>query len=165
MARKVKEENAVLPPVVKINGYNVSVRPMAGNEQNYTGAGGIYNFGQVSLALDSPPQLVAMCLVHELLHACFDYSGLRWKYHDVDGKDLEEEIVSSLAFSITQLIANEEDLVKFVRDAFNGKNIEVPPECMQIPISGNWTMSESAGMQAAKTKKADFIPRSKKVRA
>lgn len=143
MARK-KEENALLPSVVKINGYDVSIRPMAGNESNYSGAGGMYNFGQISLALDSSPQLVAMCLVHELLHACFDYSGLRCKYHNVNGADLEEEIVSSLAFSIAQLIANEKELVEFVQRAFHGKPVEVTPECLQIPVVGNWVMGEEA---------------------
>ena len=141
MARK-KEENAVLPSVIKVNGYDVTIRPMAGHEHDFSGAGGIYNWGQINLSLDSPPQLVAMCLVHELLHACFDHSGLRYKYQDVNGLDIEEEIVSSLGYTLTQIIGNEEAFVKFIQNVFKGKPVEVPPECMQIPIGGNWVMGD-----------------------
>lgn len=151
MATKKKEETAVLPSSVKVSGYDVTIRPMTGNEEAYSGAGGVYEWGTVSLSLNSPPQRVAMCLVHELLHACFDHSGLRYKYQNVGGHDIEEEIVSSLGFSVAQLIGSETEFVKFVQNAFAGKQVEVPPECMQIPITGNWVMGEGLPEKMKKT--------------
>ena len=38
-----KNMNAVLPPSVNVNGYDVMIRPMTGNEENWSGAGGTYN--------------------------------------------------------------------------------------------------------------------------
>lgn len=139
-----KNANAVLPPSVNVNGYDVMIRPMTGNEENWSGAGGTYNWGQINLSLDSPPQRVAMCLVHELIHACFDHSGLRYKYQNYGGQDIEEEIVSSLGFALAKMIGTETKLVDFVRAAFENKPIEIPEECMQIPIGGNWVTSAEA---------------------
>lgn len=142
MAVKKKIETAVLPSKIKVAGYDVAVRPMTGNEENFSGAGGTYAWGNINISLDSPPQRVAMCLVHELLHACFDHSGIRYKYQNYGGYDVEEEIVSALGFTIAQIIGTEDKLVDFVRNAFKDRPIEVPQECMQIPIGGNWIMGE-----------------------
>lgn len=151
MATKKKEETAVLPSSVKVSGYDVAIRPMMGNEDIYSGAYGVYDSGTVSLSLNSPSQRVAMCLVHELLHACFEHSGLRCKYRDVSGNDIEEEVVSTLGFSLAQMIGTEAEFVKFVQNAFAGKPIEVKPECMQIPITGNWVMGEGLPEKMKKT--------------
>ena len=145
MATKKKVETAVLPATVKVGGFDVMIRAMAGNEEAYSGAGGTYGWGQVNISLDSPPQRVAMTLVHELLHACFEHSGLRYKFQDVNGQDIEEEIVSSLGFTLTQMIGSEDEFVEFVRNAFAGKPIEVTQECVQVPISGNWFLSDEQG--------------------
>lgn len=76
-----------------------------------------------------------MCLTHELLHACFDHSALRYKYMD-DG--IEEEIVSALGFTLCQMIAQEDEFVEFVRNAFKGLPVEIPEDGMNIPITGGY---------------------------
>lgn len=152
MATKKKEVNAVLPPKIKIAGYDVAVRPMTGNEESYSGAGGTYCYGNINVSLDSPSQRVAMCLMHEVLHACFDHSGLRYKYQNFNGHDIEEEIVSTLGFSLAQIIGTEDQFVDFIRNAFKNRPVEVPQECMQIPIVGNWVMGEEMPVQMQKKK-------------
>lgn len=140
MATK-KIQTAKLPSNIQVAGFDVSVRPMIGQEKEWSSAGGVYSWGAINVDLDSTPQRVAMCLVHELLHACFEHSGLRYKYSYVDGQDVEEEIVSSLGFTLTQILATQDDFVNFVRDAFQGKPIEIPAEALQIPIPGSWGTS------------------------
>jgi hypothetical protein len=136
-----KNDTAVLPVTIKVNGFDVSVRAMTDKEQSWSGAAGSYGWGCISLDVSSPPQRVAMCLVHELLHACFEHSGLRCKFQDTEGENLEEEIVSYLGFSIAQMIGSQPELTSFIQGAFAGKTIEVPQECISLPISGNWVLS------------------------
>jgi hypothetical protein len=152
--QRKKMETAVLPAVVKVNGFDVTIRPMTGDEQSWSGAGGTYHWGAVNLSLDANPQRVAMCLLHELLHACIDHSSLRYNLHTTDGRDIEEEIVSQLGFTLAQMIATEDVLMKFIKDAFAGKPIEIPAECMQIPMTGGWC---GANMQTSDTKKKDIF--------
>lgn len=129
-----KNPVAVLPPVVNVNGFDVAVTPMTNAEENYTQAGGTYSWGQIAISLNNPPQRVAMCLVHELAHACFDHSALRANPHITP--ELEEEIVSSLGFTLTQIIATQEDLVEFVRSAYRGDPIGVNSADFTIPVTG-----------------------------
>lgn len=137
-SKKIK--TALLPSIVKVSGYDVVVRSMTTSETAMSGAGGLYNWGEISLNLSSAPQQVAMCLMHELLHACFDHSALRCKYTD-DG--IEEEIVSALGFTLCQMIAQEDSFVEFIRNAFKGLPVEIPEDGMNIPITGGYGATQT----------------------
>ena len=138
-----KNPVAVLPPVVTVNGFDVNVTPMTNAEALYTQAGGTYNWGQIAISLDNPPQRIAMCLVHEVVHACIDHSALR--AHPNMTPELEEQIVSALGFSLTQLIATQKDFVDFVQGAYEGRQIAVEALNFNIPVTGG--MGAAPGLE------------------
>lgn len=125
---QVEEPSVVIPNRVQVNGFDVFIRPMAGMEETALEAGGLYQWGDILLSFSSNPQRLAMCLVHEVLHACFDHSGLRYRFNNVNGHDAEEEIVSQLGFTLCQLIATQQEFVDFVQKAYNGMTVRYETE-------------------------------------
>lgn len=61
---------------------------------------------------DLPPQFMAECLWHEVIHAAYDIGCL-------DSTDGEERIVSVLGNQLSQVIRDNPDLIAYLQDALS----------------------------------------------